>query len=259
MPRVIALQRARSRPAAAVGALRARSRNRRPRLRPPGRGAVGRAAVRGDPAVAGRLPRALRRAVPARRARPDGPRGLSRRWCCLLVALGLLPARTRSSGRHSRRSRAGSWSGFAIGIKPSNGLFVAAPIAAALSRGTSARCCPFALALVPALADARGVEAAGTRLAAAVRASKRPVSPLGSSAAVPVVDRYLDERRLGRSARERRRPARVLLERAPAAVGADRRDRGGRTTLPAARPPCSRLVLRLSSSSRARRWISSVE
>ena len=110
MPLGDRLQRARSRPAAALGALRARKPDRRPRFRPPRRGGLGRAAVRGDTAVAGRLPRALHRAVPARCARTDRPRRLSVDGPAAR-GLGLSSCARCSSGRHWRRSRAGSSSG----------------------------------------------------------------------------------------------------------------------------------------------------
>ena len=111
---------------------------------------LGRAAVRGDPALARRLSRALRRAVPPGRARTDGARRLP---------VDGAPARRRvcsSCGRSRPRAAldavaAGLVVGFAVGVKPSNGLFLAAPVAAALLARNLRPLLPFGLALLPAL------------------------------------------------------------------------------------------------------------
>ena len=104
-------QRARARSARALGDLRPRCSDRRTGVRPPGRRRVGRAALRRDPALARRLPRALRRAVPARGARPDGPRRLPVDGLLLVGALLFMRAlETRATldsiaARHRGRLR----------------------------------------------------------------------------------------------------------------------------------------------------------
>ena len=81
--------------------------------------------------------------------------------------------------------------GFAIGMKPSNGLFVAAPIAAALVARNLRPLLPFALAIVPALLTLAVWKQRGFGSLPAFAAEETRLA-LGVVAAVPVVDRYVD-------------------------------------------------------------------
>lgn len=82
--------------------------------------------------------------------------------------------------------------GFAIGVKPSNGLFVAAPIVAALLARTLRPLLPFGLALLPALVTLalwkqRGL---GTLPAFALEESRLAAGAV--VAGIPGVDKYVD-------------------------------------------------------------------
>ena len=82
--------------------------------------------------------------------------------------------------------------GFAIGVKPSNGLFVAAPVVAALLARNLRPLLPFGLALLPALLTLalwkqRGL---GTLPAFAVEETRLAAGAV--VAGVPGVDRYVD-------------------------------------------------------------------
>ena len=172
MPPVIALQRARARPARAVGDLRPRDADRGARVRPPGRGGLGGAALRRDPALARRLPRALRRAVPPGRARSDRARRLP---------VDGAPARRRpalhAGARDPRcpRRRRGRARGRLRGRRQA----VERALRRRPGRRRPARAKPAAAAAVRArlaagAADARGLEAARARHAAGVRARGDP-------------------------------------------------------------------------------------
>ena len=81
--------------------------------------------------------------------------------------------------------------GFAIGMKPSNGLFVAAPIVAALVARNLRPLLPFALAIVPALLTLAVWKQRGFGSLPAFAAEETRLA-LGVVAGVPVVDRYVD-------------------------------------------------------------------
>ena len=86
---------------------------------------------------------------------------------------------------------AGLVAGFAIGMKPSNGLFVAAPIAAALVARNLRPLLPFGLALLPALLTLAVWKQRGFGSLPAFATEETRLA-LGLVAAVPVVDRYVD-------------------------------------------------------------------
>ena len=81
--------------------------------------------------------------------------------------------------------------GFAVGMKPSNGLYLAAPVAAALVARRLRPLLPFALAVLPALLTLAVWKQRGFGSLPAFAAEETRLA-LGVVAGVPVVDRYVD-------------------------------------------------------------------
>ena len=110
----------------------------------------------------------------------------------------LLVGRRSSSCARSRPARpstaiaAGLVVGFAVGVKPSNGLFVAAPVVAALLARNLRPLLPFGLALLPALLTLAVWKQRGLGIAAGVRARGDAARCGRVVAGVPVVDQYVD-------------------------------------------------------------------
>ena len=81
--------------------------------------------------------------------------------------------------------------GFAIGMKPSNGIFVAAPVVAALLARNLRPVLPFVVALVPAVVTLAIWKQRGFGELPAFAFDEARVT-LGTVATIPVVDRYVD-------------------------------------------------------------------
>ena len=234
-----------------------RLRDRGARRRPPARPLVGGAWVvapyRRDPALRRRLPREVRRSVPAAGARADRDgrlllHGRAARRCACFAA----PRDRRALVDATRRSPA-SWPASRSASKPPNGLFLVGAARRYLAaRRDRAQALAFGVGARAGADHARRVEAARPRRPAALRSATarrrrgRRRLPSGRRC-----DRYvnLDLAPPGRRTCE---PARVLLERPARRSG--RRSPGGRRRASAPRRRrCSSAGWRHSSSSRDRR------
>jgi hypothetical protein len=123
-----------------------------------------------------------------------GLTGLSDYQSMVLLLVGaLLFMRTLETRAPLDAAAAGLVVGFAVGVKPSNGLFLVAPVAAALLARNLRPLLPFGLALLPALLTLavwkqRGL---GTLPAFALEETRLAAGAL-VAVSVPGVDRYVD-------------------------------------------------------------------
>jgi len=109
----------------------------------------------------------------------------------LLLVGSVLFLRSLQSRAWPEAVSAGLVIGFAIGMKPSNGLYLAAPLAAALIARNVRPLLPFALAIVPALLALAVWKQRGFGSLPAFAAEETRLA-MGVVAGVPGVDRYVD-------------------------------------------------------------------
>ena len=236
---------ARSRAGRACVRLRDRRPDRWQAARPLRRILLGSRAVPGDPVLPGRLPRPVRRAVPAPGARTDCARRLS--------VDGLLARRGRrcSCGRSTPRdwtwaALAGLAAGVGATIKPSNLLFLVGPALLLLLARRWRMVLPYAAGAVPSLVLLALWKQRGLGERAGVLPWRRRGSPPGPWSSGKRA-RPVRLARLGHLPPQHGEPARVRVQRPRAAVDPDRGCVRGRSPVAAARRAAGGLVRRVSA------------